>query len=250
MPSAVSPPVLSARDHAVIELVGKLRQVTARQIAAVLFADNASKTPLDRTLKRLVEQRYLMRLGRLVGGDGGGAQQYSYQLGRKGWRLLDKEAAYWQPRAVNLHTRAIADCFVQLVIAERAGEFALLSYEPEPDCHVQLGRIRLTPDAYIELGFRQYRRQVSSYLEVDRATEHRATIQDKCVRYWKAYQSWELPVFPYIVFVVPDDKRKAEVENVVAGGPQEAQELFTVCTFGCFPQALSEVTKTGVESIG
>lgn len=249
IPAHLSSPVLSARDRAVVELVGQLRQATAGQIGTVLFADNASKTPLNRVLQRLVEQRYLMRLGRLVGGDGGGAQQYTYQLGRKGWRLLGKEGAYWQPRAVNLHTKMVADCFVQLVTAERAGLLALLGYKPEPECHIEIGGIRLTPDVYVELGFQQYRRRMNVYVEADRGTEHRATIQEKCVRYWKVYQRWELPVFPYVVFVVLDGERAAELANIVAGGPPEAQELFIVSVLGSFPRALAEMVKSGVESV-
>ncbi len=55
-------PAPSARDRAVVELVDRFRQLTASQVAAVLFTDQVSKTPLDRTLKRLVERRYLTRL--------------------------------------------------------------------------------------------------------------------------------------------------------------------------------------------
>jgi hypothetical protein len=147
-------PVLTARDRTVVELVGHFRQLTAGQVAAALFADQVSKTPLDRTLKRLVERRYLARLARPVGGDGGGSAQYVYQLGRAGWRLLGKPGEYWPFRAVNLHALAVADCFVALTVADRAGDCTLLAFEPEPGCHVTTGGVQLTPDARAEVGYR------------------------------------------------------------------------------------------------
>ena len=69
------------RDVQVVELVGRFRLMTAEQIRSVVFPAQASKTPLDRALKRLTDAGYLTRLGRMVGGFGGGSGQYVYQLG-------------------------------------------------------------------------------------------------------------------------------------------------------------------------
>lgn len=234
-------PVLSARDRAVVELVGRFRQLTAGQVAAELFAGHASKTPLDRTLKRVVERRYLARLARPVGGDGGGSAQYVYQLGRAGWRLLGKPGEYWPFRAVNLHALAIADCFASLRAAERTGQCALLSFEPEPNCHVTVGGVQLTPDAYAEVGYRERGVRLWAWLEVDRGTEHGATIKEKCVRYWRAYKQWDGEVFPSVLFVVPDEQRARQIEQVIAGGPDEAQTLFHVGLFSTFVDVLQGV---------
>lgn len=219
-------PSPSTRERAVVELVGRFRQVTAKQIAVEMFAGHASKTPLDRTLKRLVERRYLARLARPVGGDGGGSAQYVYQLGRVGWRLLGKPGEYWPFRAANLHTLAIADCFVDLRMAEQAGQCVVLKFEPEPGSPAH---IELTPDASVEVGYRDRGVKVSAWLEVDRGTEHGATIKEKCVRYWRAYQQWQGEVFPFVVFVVPDDQRAQQIQQVIASGPDQAQALFRVC---------------------
>lgn len=235
--SAALRPTLPARDRAVVDLVGRFRQLTAGQIAAVLFADQVSKTPLDRCLKRLVERRYLVRLTRPVGGDGGGSAQYVYQLGRAGWKLLGKPGEYWVRRAVNLHTLAVADCFVALTGAERAGQCMLLAFEPEPGCHIEVGSVTLTPDAYVEVGYRERGVKLFVWLEVDRGTEHRETIKEKCVRYWRAYQQWAGEVFPTVLFVVPDEDRLRQIEQVIAGGPDEAQALFHVGLFTTFPAA-------------
>jgi hypothetical protein len=223
------PPRLSARDRSVVELIGRFAHLTAGQLGPLLFDGQASKTPLDRTLKRLTERRYLARLVRPVGGDGGGSAQYVYQLGRAGWRLLAKSGEYWPFRAVNLHTLAIAECFVQVSVSAQIGQCALIKFEPEPSCHVEVEGIKLTPDAAVELGYRDRGVKVTAWLEVDRGTEHREVIKEKCVRYWHAYQRWQENVFPLVIFVVPDQQRQQVIEQVIINGPKDAQPLFYVC---------------------
>lgn len=230
------------RDRAVVELVGRFRQVSAQQIGAALFSESASKTPLDRCLKRLVARHYLARLSRPVGGDGGGSAQFVYQLGRDGWRLLDRPGQYWAPRAINWHVLAFADCYVRLLGAEQEDTLTLLSFEPEPSCHVAVGSVSLTPDAMTEIGVRALGIKFRLWLEVDRASEHRRVIQDKCVRYWRAYQAWDGEVYPFVAFVVPDERRRREIRSVIAGGPSEAQALFRVL----LPDELVQEISTGI----
>lgn len=226
---------LSARDRTIIEYVGQFRQLTAGQLRTLVFAERASPTPCDRALKRLVERACLARLARLVGGDRGGSAQYVYQLGRAGWKLLGRHGDYWAPRAVNLHALAVADCAVALRKAERAKALVLNDFVTEPQCHRQVGDVLLTPDAYVELVHRG--QTLTSWLEVDRGTEHLDKIQDKCERYWKAFTSgqWE-GVFPYVLFVVSDERRAFAIQRVFRAGPAGAQRLFSVCTAREFPK--------------
>jgi hypothetical protein len=221
---------LSERDRAVVELVGKFRQLLAGQIKACLFHDVASATPLDRTLKRLVERKHLSRLKRLVGGDQGGSGQFIYQLGRQGWRLLDRPGAYWAPQAVNWHSLAIADCYVLLKQAEYRGELEVVQFVTEPACHHDIGPFLLTPDAYVEVGSCTTKLKYSYWLEVDRGTEHLNKIEEKCVRYWRAFRAWQEEYFPTILFVVPDSARERAIVSVHDQGPVEARKLFSVCT--------------------
>ncbi|MBP2322632.1 hypothetical protein JOF56_003017 [Kibdelosporangium banguiense] len=218
-----------------MRLIGQFRQLTTSQIRALAFADMASKTPLDRTLKRLTERKYLVRLQRLVGGSYGGSGQYVYQLGRQGWKLLNKPGDYWAPRAVNLHTLAIADCLVALKRVEGSGLLEVVEFVTEPECHKTVGDQLLTPDAYVELNHRG--NKLLSWLEIDRGTEHADKIQEKCVRYWKASVSgqWD-GYFPYVLFVVPDVHRQRAIERVIQSGPADAQALFNVCPIAEFPR--------------
>ncbi|HEX3781432.1 MAG TPA: replication-relaxation family protein [Pseudonocardiaceae bacterium] len=220
---------LPNRDRAVIELVAKFRQMTSGQIRDSLFAGLASATPVDRTLKRLVEQKHLSRLKRLVGGDQGGSGQFVYQLGRAGWKLLDKPGSYWVPRAVNLHTLAIADCYAAFKRAEQDGQLEVIQFTTEPECHQAVGNVLLTPDAYVEVGNRTEQVKHSYWLEVDRGTEHLEVIQEKCERYYRAYGMWQEDYFPLVLFVVPDEHRQSAVERVVQAGPSPARRLLRVC---------------------
>jgi hypothetical protein len=228
LPHAREASLLSARDLAVIELVGTFRQLTAEHIRVALFPELASRTPLDRTLKRLVEGGYLGRLRRLVGGEGGGSGQYIYQLGRQGWSLLKRHGHYWAPRAVNLHSLAIADCYVILREAERAGGLRLLTFTTEPECHVAVGPVTLTPDAYVEVIDERNGLKFAYFLEVDRGTERVEKIKDKCVRYWQAFQLWDQEFFPQVLFVVPDQHRVAKIGQIINAGPEAAKPLFHV----------------------
>jgi hypothetical protein len=212
----------------VVELVGRFRLMGAEQVREVLFSTQSSKTPLDRALLRLTTAGYLVRLGRMVGGFGGGSGQYVYQLGRAGWRLLGKGGGYRPLRVIDHHTLTIAECFVMLKRLEHGGELTVIRYDADPASRQNVGDILLTPDAYVELGVSATRQKFHFWLEIDRDTENAETIRGKCVRYWRAFQAWDGEVFPYIVFVVPDDRRQRELERTIAGGPDEAQELFQI----------------------
>jgi Replication-relaxation len=236
-------PALSPRDALVVELVGRFRQMGAEQIRDVLFTTQSSKTPLDRVLKRLTEAGYLARLGRMVGGFGGGSGQYVYQLGRTGWRYLGKGGGYRPLRVIDPHTLTIAECYVMLKRLERGGELSILTFYADPASRQTVDDILLTPDAYAELGVLATRQKFAFWLEIDRDTENADIIRGKCVRYWRAFQAWPDDVFPYIVFVVPDGLRRRELERVIAGGPDEAQELFKVCELEAFAELIHRNTR-------
>jgi Replication-relaxation len=229
---------LAPRDAQVVELVGRFRLMTAEQIRTVAFPGLASKTPLDRSLMRLTAGGYLRRLARFVGGFGGGSGQYVYQLGRMGWRSLGKGGTYRPLRVVDLHTLTITECFVALHSLERGGELTVISYQPEPGCHLNVAGTPLTPDAYMELGLSAPRLKFRYWLEIDRDTENPDTIKNKCVWYWRAYQACQGDVFPLVVFVVPDTARRREIERVVTVGPAEAHALFQVAELNTFVEVI------------
>lgn len=232
------------REVAVVELVARFRQLRAGQIGEILFSDNTSPTPLKRTLGWLVASGHLARLERPRGGDGGGSAQYAYYLGRVGWRMMGRSSkSYWAPTTPGLHTLDVADLYIKAVQAARGGAFEVLDFTPEPECHKVVGNIHLTPDAFMSLDFdQQGSSEVYDYwLELDRATEDDDDIIGKCQRYWHAFSHGHWPddePFPLVLFVVPNDRRKAQIEDCIKRGPDEAHDLFGICLMDDFPASL------------
>jgi Replication-relaxation len=235
--------VLPPRDAEVVELVGRFRLMAAEQVRDLLFFEQRSKTPLDRALKRLTDTGYLARLGRMVGGFGGGSGQYVYQLGRVGWRYLGKGGGYRPLRVIDHHALMIAECYVLLRRLARSGGLTVIRYDADPASRRTVGEILLTPDAYAEIGVAAARRKYAFWLEIDRDTENADVIRGKLSRYWRAYKQWDRDVFPYIIFIAPDDVRRRELERIIAGGPDEAQALFRVCELDAFPELIHRNTR-------
>src|SRR5687767_2560691 len=83
---------LSARDHAVIETVGRLRLVSAGQLERLFFTGGDPQTAARtrrRVLERLVNLQVLGRLERRIGGVRAGSSGYVYCLDRVGRRLFE-----------------------------------------------------------------------------------------------------------------------------------------------------------------
>jgi hypothetical protein len=120
---------------------------------------------------------------------------------------------------------------------------SVLTYAADPASRRTVGEILLTADAFVELGVAATRQKFAFWLEIDRDTENAEIIRGKCVRYWRAFQSWDGDLFPYVVFVAPDAARVRELERVIAGGPDEAQEIFRVCELDTFSEVIHSNTR-------
>jgi hypothetical protein len=209
---------LSARDLAVVQLVGRFGQLASTHIGAVLF-DEVTDTPLDRSLARLVRHNYLRRVGRRST-DKAGSGGFVYELGRVGWAELGRPEGYRRKYGISNHALKVADVFVALLQAERAGQVELIHWQVERP----VGEARA--DLYAELGL-PGNKQLDYCLEIDLGTERSGRIRSKLDNYWRAYTSWQGESFPYVAFLVPDKYRKFEIERVINRLP-EGKELFSV----------------------
>jgi hypothetical protein len=196
--------------------------MSTSQIRAVVF-HQLSQTPLDRALSRLVRGRYLLRVGRRASSAKGGVGSLVYQLGPKGWAMLQKPGRYWPFRAVNEHILRAADVYVALLAAERENRLKVLSFELEKI----VGDARA--DIWLELGMIAQRLRATYCIEVDLGTERPSRIVEKCAAYYRAFTSSTADTFPYIVFVVPDEWRQAEITKIIEGLKDEERALFRVC---------------------
>jgi hypothetical protein len=212
---------LTARDADVVRLVGRLGQVSSSHIRAVLFC-GLSSTTLDRSVSRLLDARYLHRVGRRASGDAIGASPFVYQVGVKGWQFCGMVGSYQRSSAVNEHSLGIADAYVLLVEAERAGIIKVLGFELEQS--VGGGRA----DAWAEIGVIGRGHKFQYFLEIDLGSERPIRIEEKCAAYWSAYISSEAEYWPYVVFVVPDKRRRREVGRILGSLQPEQQALFRV----------------------
>jgi Replication-relaxation len=239
---------LSERDRQITETVARMRLVSGRQLERLFFATTAnpaSRARLTRrTLARLAGLRLLDRLERRIGGVRAGAAGHVYYATPAARRLV----AYWQGEGLRRprsgyeptasfvrHTLAIAESYVQLVEAERAGSVELLEFQSEPAAWQNFtgpggARLMLKPDAFVRLGISDEEEE-RAYLEIDCGTEGRAALSRKCRAYLMAWQAGVGgAVFPRVVWITTTERRVALLTAVCASMPAEAWKLFVVTT--------------------
>jgi hypothetical protein len=214
--------VISQRDLGIIRLVGEFGQLASSHIGEILFASNKSGTPLDRSLARLCRYQYLLRIGRRTSEYKGGSPPFVYQLGPRGWRLVERTDR-WQRRAMSEHCLRRADVFVAIRQAENRDTVQLQSCELEEP----IGKTRA--DMAIKLALPSEGTYVSYFIEIDLGTERPSRIAEKCNAYWQAFNEQDGGIFPWVLYLVPDTWRESEVRRVIARLEPEAHELFKVC---------------------
>lgn len=249
----------SKRDLEIIRLVSGFGQLAGGHIRALVFADNLSDTPCARALARLTDGGYLHRVERrMVGGNGAGSGQYVYGLGVNGYRVMTPRGGKFTPaRQVKPHTLAVADAYVALANAERAGLLTIAGHLTEPDTWQEVEGIKLRPDMVVELITRV--EPEAWWLEIDTGTEGVRDIADKMNNLLDAkdrsgvfevtrpdgsqyYEEAGLVPFPRVVWIAPDMARVHELEWVAgrlrdtAKNPRDVQ--FDILEAGSFPQAL------------
>jgi hypothetical protein len=222
---------LSPRDQQILEHVGALRLLGARQVQALLFPDDSHASERTaarccrRALERLTRERLLVRLERRVGGVRAGSASYIYALGPLGKRVLELNGPRLrlsEPSARFVdHTLAVADFFVRLAQHGRAGGYELLHWESEPGCWREVttlgGRVVLRPDLFVVIALGEY--ELRWFIEVDRASEHLPAIRRKCRLYQTYYKSGQEQrrhgVFPRVLWVAPDGRRAKHLRATI-----------------------------------
>jgi hypothetical protein len=235
-------PRLTPRDYLIIATLGRVRVATARQIERLWFTQG---TPLSnarmarRTLRRLVDVRALVRLDRPGGGVRGGSPGHVFTLDVAGQRLGAQHVPLRRPHPISRtfldHALEVTEWYVRLLEAERGGGPELLDFRAEPRSWRNFasyagGRETLKPDAFVRLGSGEWEDQW--FLEVDRGTEHTPALKrqlGRYVRYWRSGREQAASeVFPQVLWIVPDQRRHAELVDVIGRLPAETWPLFRV----------------------
>jgi hypothetical protein len=237
---------LSERDRQLVETVGQLRLVGGQQLERLFFREGQRAASRARAARRhlaaLTTQDVLLRLERRIGGVRAGSGGYVYGLGPIGKRLV----AYWHgdgfvrvrsPHEPGLrfvrHTLTVAEQYVRLEEAARAGGIELLAFDAEPACWRPLaGRQTLKPDAFVRLGVGEYEHR--SFLEVDCGSEGRGALSTKCrryVRYWQGgKEQAQSGVFPRVVWITTTRERERVLTEICSGVSPAGTPLFAVGT--------------------
>lgn len=211
-------PRLSPRDDLIVSTVQRFRQVRAKQIERLVFAD-ASPISRDRwcrlRLQKLSERGYINRLPRAIGGLG--SDGFIYQRPKKGKRSR---------RTPDAHALLLTEVYVRVKEAERAGLLEVLRFDPVPYSlqWVEVGDFQ--PDAFMRyrLPSGTYRR----FIEVDEDSEDRAQFIAKLKAYTSAFNEWPSRGFPRVFFVVEDEGRKLELKRWINQQPESSRHIFEV----------------------
>ena len=238
---------LSSRDLAVIDTLDRVRVATSAQLRRLHFAGGtprANARQAQRRLRQLVDLRVLARLGRRVGGPGGGSAQPVYALDVAGQKLASacgpaggaRARRPWTPGTGFLaHALAVTELYVGLCERARDGGGELLAFDAEPVCWRAFtglggGRAWLKPDAFVRFARRGF--EHFSFVEVDRATQSATAIGRKLAVYRRFFQTgreqsrWDL--FPQVLVLAPNEPRRATLAEIAAAQPPETQPLFRV----------------------
>ena len=246
---------LTDRNWQILSSLQTVKVATAHQLERLHFRDGSPDPMVTarqrrRVLEHLDDLQVLTRLDRRIGGVRAGSSGFVYGVGIAGQRLLNafgdharRARAPWTPGISFLaHRLAITELFVRLVEAERIGSLQLADFVAEPDCWRGFAgrggaRLLLKPDAYVRLLLGAY--EYVWFVEVDRGSESRLTIQAKCQRYVDYWLSGREEVysnvFPAIAWLVPDIRRADVIVGVIERLPADSRALFQV---GIFDQAI------------
>jgi hypothetical protein len=242
---------LSPTDRDVLELVGRFRFCSGRQLERLAYPGEPSPSRARiarRALQRLTELGTLVRLDRRIGGVRAGSAGYVYALSPLGVRVIEFLAGAGVVRGRGTHDPgstfvrhilAVTETFVRLTEASLSGLVELISFDPEPGCWRRFvgaggARLVLKPDASVQLGIGAY--LDNYFFEVDCGTEGRGALLAKFQAYVSYYRSGreqqERGIFPRVLWVVPTAARAAVLERVVVELRPEARQLFAVVRFG------------------
>jgi hypothetical protein len=228
-------------DRALLSDVARLNVMSGQHLRQLHYPPTGygrRKAQLD--LKRLADLRVLDRLERTIGGRRAGSDGLCFALGVAGQRIVhpdrDRHREPWTPDTNHLrHALAVSQLYVDLRRVEIESCTKIEHFDAEPRCwrfyHGAGGaRLVLKPDAYVVTGAPDY--IDSCFVELDRSTESTPRIIEKAknyIRYWQSgREQARLGVFPTVLFVVPDERRRSQLVGGLARLAAEHWGLFQV----------------------
>lgn len=233
---------LSERDLAIVQDVARCRAISARQLQQLHFpvGEHATLSSASRSCRRVLQRlaavRLVVPLARRVGGVRAGSDGLVFGVGPVGRRLLGEVRPGGQrlpSERFVAHALAVADVYVAVQLAVRAGDCKLVELSVEAEAWQRFGSLSgqqvLAPDLFVHLYVGND--ELAWWLEVDLATEHAASLRTKAERYLAAYRSGVVlkdRLFPRVLWIVPTDARRDELAAVLRRVERSVAGLFGV----------------------
>jgi hypothetical protein len=257
----------SEHDRAILQALHDYRYLLTGQVQRLYFRQSISKLAAtratNRCLLRLEGWGLLTTLKRRIGGVRAGSSSYVWALTPTGYRLLGlldnlsasvgrgstarfvRKRTHEPSSAFLQHTLAVAEVAIRLTELAANRKIGLMERQVEPDCwreYTNAGGTASTlrPDLFaitsplVDNASNSY--EDYWFIEVDLATESPAVVVRKCQQYLNYLRSGEEQqrsgVFPLVVWIVPDGKRKESLSAHIVENLPDDKRLFVVITLG------------------
>lgn len=239
---------LTVRDREVVTEIERLRLVTGGQLTRLFFVASPGAASGARScrkqLSRLSQLGLVEALPRPVGGVRGGSRGTIWRVTSEGrrlnaWRrgepLPGRRSRYLAGSGHQRHTLALAELYVQLREADRAGSLELLEHQAEPACWRSFvasyaGGAQLKPDAFVRVGIGEW--EQLAFVELDRGTEGSSALQRKVETYLayerSGHEQQRHGVFPQVVWLATAERRQAQLRQVLAAHTTTPEVSFVV----------------------
>lgn len=227
-----------------VQLIGELRFATTHQLTRLTVHEYGNRRSAirqtHRHLRHLQQHHFVARLERRVGGWQGGSQISVWTLTTKGQRHLTGSRGRVRPHHYSTtfleHCLAVTE--TRVVLHETTTHLDVsIEVQSEPNCwrrhldsHGQTATLKpdlyatVTSDAYVDRYF----------FEVDRATENPARVIRKCWQYLQyqrdGAEQQQHGVYPAVVWLVPNEARKSQLQRAITAEPHLPGHLFIVLT--------------------
>ena len=251
--SSLLPAPIHPMQARLLALVAAHRFATTTQLARLTAPEYASSASALRQTQRhlasLAQQRLLTSLERRVGGWQGGSAVTIWAVTTRGQRRVAVDEGEGEvprrqrPREVSTtfldHLLAITEVRTSIEEAVRQEADTETTVALEPDCW----RTALSPSGQPQLLRPDLAVTITSpayedrYLvEVDRATENPGRVIATCWRYQEHQaQASDDGVFPLVVWLVPNNRRRHRLERAIAHSTGLLRDLFRVIRLDQLP---------------
>lgn len=256
---------LGERDKEVLRSIRTYRYLTTDQIRRLHFREHsneqASLRATSRALGKLKDYRLIAPLERRIGGIRAGSGAYVWAIAPAGARALEmlgtatgkasRKQLYIPSGTFLTHTLAVAEVSLRMLEMSFTGRTILLHQRIEPECWRPYttpgGTMKfLKPDLDAATCVGDY--EDHWFLEVDLSTESPVTVVRKCEQYLAYRQTGKeqesCGVFPSVVWIVPDEKRKHSLQKHIAENLTDNSRVFVVVTL----DELEDLISLGVEA--